>query len=258
MTVNALSDKQIKLLVESNVLGENGPVPLERLKSVSVSYIDFQGLEQSDGEIIVLDAVASRVQKIFDQLLKRRFPIAKIRSLHHYGGDDLLSMKDNNSSCFNNRPIPNSDTLSLHSYGLAIDINPEQNPFLDIDQELGVVSVLPASGWSYLNRRNQKPGMVESIVSLFAENGFPIWGGVWTIPIDYHHFQVPRGLAEILTMVNPEDSGKVFDMACQINQAITNIESGDGLNPLLNLYKSDKSSFFERFSNMLKELSAYQ
>jgi hypothetical protein len=37
-------------------------------------------------------------------------------------------MADNNSSCFNYRKIANSEIISMHSYGLAIDINPVQNP----------------------------------------------------------------------------------------------------------------------------------
>ena len=39
-------------------------------------------------------------------------------------------MADNNSSCFNYRKIANSKIISMHSYGLAIDINPVQTPYI--------------------------------------------------------------------------------------------------------------------------------
>lgn len=37
-------------------------------------------------------------------------------------------MADNNTSMFNYRKIAGKKTLSNHSYGVAIDINPFQNP----------------------------------------------------------------------------------------------------------------------------------
>lgn len=39
-------------------------------------------------------------------------------------------MKDNNTSGFNYRIVKGSKVLSAHSYGMAIDINPMQNPYV--------------------------------------------------------------------------------------------------------------------------------
>ena len=47
-----------------------------------------------------------------------------------YGGDDERSMAANNSSGFNFRTIAGPDRSSNHSFGVAIDLNPVQNPYV--------------------------------------------------------------------------------------------------------------------------------
>ena len=123
---------------------------------------------------------------IFGELYQIRFPIHQMETIENFQGDDEKSMKANNSSCFNFRKIAGTDKLSIHSYGLAIDINPKQNPYVTN----GII--YPEDGASYLNRETQRPGMVEPIVDIFKRNGFEIWGGEWKDPIDYHHFQVSK------------------------------------------------------------------
>lgn len=108
-------------------------------------------------------------------------------------------MADNNTSCFCHRPIEGSTIPSMHSYGLAIDINPVQNPFITFEPGNEHNPIIePKEGWQFLNRHNQKPGMVEDVVSLFAEQGFVRWGGTWTTPIDFHHFEIPLNQAQRL------------------------------------------------------------
>ena len=71
----------------------------------------------------------------------------------------------------------------MHSYGLAIDVNPVENPYL-----LGS-RVLPPSGRAYLNRSRARPGMATRngvLVRAFASRGWA-WGGRWSSP-DYQHF----------------------------------------------------------------------
>jgi hypothetical protein len=79
----------------------------------------------------------------------------------------------------------------MHSYGLAIDINPVQNPYLSIGEN-GIVKVHPSAGVEFLNRSNIRPGMLEPVIHIFEKYGFTVWGGKWNNPIDYHHFEVPR------------------------------------------------------------------
>ena len=129
---------------------------------------------------------------VFEELLKIKFPIKKISLIDNYNGDDQLSMSDNNSSCFNYRKITNSKIISMHSYGLAIDINPVQNPYIFDSKVENMLEIWPDEGKLYLNRTNRRAGMVEPIVTLFAYYGFTVWGGSWNEPLDYHHFQIDR------------------------------------------------------------------
>jgi hypothetical protein len=138
-------------------------------------------------------------------------------------------MADNNTSAFNARNVAGSNSLSLHAYGLAIDINPIQNPYA---KRSGTrLTFSPPAGVEYANRFNDRPGkkarsgMAESIIDVFADEGFLIWGGYWDDPIDYQHFQVNRGLAEHLARLSPAQARAAFEQhveryrACRRNGA---------------------------------------
>ncbi len=209
-TATALPSSLKETFLQLGIWKEACPVSLNRLRLLTISYSDFDGITHTDGQMVVLDAVAEAVLAIFRELYVMQFPIAKIRGIEAYGGNDILSMEDNNSSCFNFRPIQGSNLLSIHSYGLAIDINPLQNPFALPTGTPGLIQVQPVAGWTYLNRRNQKPGMVEPIVDIFANHGFTVWGGTWTDPLDWHHFQPPRDVATQLAAMSPADAAAFF------------------------------------------------
>ncbi len=102
-----------------------------------------------------------------------------------FGADDDTSMAYDNTSAFNCRPVTGGSGWSLHSYGVAVDINPRENPYLSGD------TVLPPEGRDYLDRSQPVPGMIVAggaIVRLFESHGFA-WGGYWTRPVDYQHFE---------------------------------------------------------------------
>lgn len=199
-----------------HVLNEGAPVGCERLSVVSFSYLDFQGRNQ-DGKIVVLDAVAPRVLRIFQALKDRGFPLAKAKPMEAYDGDDNASMADDNSSSFNHRVVEGSSRLSLHAYGAAIDLNPVENPFLTFSG--ANIAVAPPAGTAFVNRRPHRPGkadhagMAEEVVALFAANGFSNWGGNWDDPIDYQHFDIGRPLAEKLAALPPEKARSEFEAA---------------------------------------------
>ena len=204
-----------------NIWNEACPVTLEKLRLLKLTHYDFAG-NLCAGEMIVHEKIAEITISIFKELLTLKFPIEKIRLIDHYDGNDELSMADNNSSCFNYRMIAGSEIVSMHACGLAIDINPVQNPYIIIpeirhpeehevrrgdllqlheiaaspaaprnDAPCAQVKIYPSAGKTYLNRANQRPGMLEPVVSIFTQHGL-IWGGSWNSPIDYHHFQVDR------------------------------------------------------------------
>jgi hypothetical protein len=154
--------------------------------------------------------------------LDNRFPLEKARPLNVYEGDDEASMSDNNTSAFNDRPIAGGRGLSMHAYGAAIDLNPLQNPFVQQTAEGSHVS--PRNGESYLKRNDTRPGMAEAIIDIFADNGFPIWGGDWHNPIDYQHFQISRDLARQLVRASSSNARMIFET--QIEQYRRCRESG--------------------------------
>ena len=72
----------------------------------------------------------------------------------------------------------------MHAYGLAIDVNPVENPYV-----LGG-RVQPPSGRAYLDRARRRPGMAYDggvLVRAFASRGWK-WGGRWRNSRDYQHF----------------------------------------------------------------------
>jgi len=203
-------------LRNQGVLRASAPVKCEQLRVVQFSYLDFDGKVRNDGEIMVMAATASHVQSLFAELLKQRFPLAGAKMMQQYRGDDQASMRANNTSAFNDRAITNASAPSLHAYGLAIDINPVQNPFIEVGKD-GKASISPVAGRTYLNRQSTRPGkparkgMAEEVVDLLAMHGFTIWGGDWDAPLDYQHFQVSRSLAKKLAALPEAQARAAFD-----------------------------------------------
>lgn len=196
-----------------HVLNEGAPVGCDRLAVVRFSYVDFIGARHDDGEIVVLDAVAPYVERIFATLHAQNFAIAKARPMEVYDGNDAAAMVDDNTSGFNHRTVQDSARLSLHAYGAAIDLNPVENPYLT--RKDAIVTVAPPQATA-LNRREERPGkaprsgLAEPAVDVFAENGFLVWGGDWDDPIDYQHFDIGRALAERLAALPPQEARAAF------------------------------------------------
>lgn len=164
---------------------ENSPVDIDELSYICVTYWGFDDIEHV-GELIVHKKLAMEVIEIFKELYEARFPIDKIRLIDEYGADDDLSMSDNNSSAFCSREVTGKKgVFSNHSYGVAIDINPVQNPY--IKDEI----ILPKEGKEYLDRDNIRQGMIikgDVCYNAFITRGWT-WGGEWSSLKDYQHFE---------------------------------------------------------------------
>ena len=96
-------------------------------------------------------------------------------------------MDDNNTSASNARPMTGGKQWSMHAYGVAIDINPPQNPYPSFDDDEGVAHVLSAkaakTSVNCMDCRPNKPGRLgraEEVVDIFANNGFLSWGVIGT------------------------------------------------------------------------------
>ena len=203
-------------MVDLGAMSKDAPVQCERLRSVLFDYIDFQGRHHNSGEIVVMDAVASHVATIFENLYALKFPIQRAQPITFYDGDDGRSMTANNTSAFNYRAITGKKSLSLHAYGLAIDLNPIQNPFIEFSTQ-GNAQFSPEAGIKFANRqqfrmsKKKRSGFAEDVIGTFADNGFLYWGGFWDTPIDYQHFQVSREMANLMTLMSVSNSKLFFD-----------------------------------------------
>ena len=216
-SISPVTPELCELMKTTNVITDKNPVGCDRLRVVSFDFTNFEGRVEQ-GSITVLDAFAPYVQSIFNDLHHMAFPLKVARGLEHYLGNDGASMADNNTSAFNGRAITGGSSWSLHAYGAAIDLNPIQNPYINI-QPTGQAMIDPVvSARAYVNRmqfRPEKPerfGLAEPVVNVFTNYGFINWGGYFNYPIDYQHFEVsPRRFIEHLTKVSPEQAAKDFD-----------------------------------------------
>lgn len=155
---------------------------LERLVTLQVEYFDFDE-QLHQGQIVVDRDIEHDVIQVFSLIKEIKFPVHSVIPMQKFSWDDDSSMLANNSSAFNYRPIAGTNTLSLHSFGRAVDINPVQNPWYIRDE------IHPPTG----NYEINAPGTLLKdgpIVQLFTSLGWE-WGGDWISIKDYHHFQKP-------------------------------------------------------------------
>jgi hypothetical protein len=79
--------------------------------------------------------------------------------------------------------------LSRHAYGMAIDINPQNNPY--VWYRRGVKKVDDPNSRAYIDRTSGDPHVIvkgDICHRLFTKFGFA-WGGDWQNPMDYQHFE---------------------------------------------------------------------
>ncbi|MCD7886433.1 MAG: M15 family metallopeptidase [Clostridiales bacterium] len=158
----------------------------EDLRYVRVLHTGFDG-ETHIGELVVNRAIAEDIVEIFQSLYEASYPIEKMLLVDEYGGDDELSMEDNNTSCFNFRAVSGTEHLSQHAYGLAIDVNPLYNPYITAS------GYEPYNAGDYIDRTLDTPYKIDEsdlCYQLFTQHGFT-WGGSWSSVKDYQHFQKP-------------------------------------------------------------------
>ncbi|WP_083146763.1 M15 family metallopeptidase [Mycolicibacterium parafortuitum] len=164
------------------------PAAPDELRRVELDYWGFDG-QPHRGELVVHRDLTDQVIEVFAALHELRYPIERMRTVDHYpGGDDELSMRDNNTSAFNCRGIPGSSSWSWHAYGRAIDVNPKLNPFVPAGG-----AYEPANAGLWVDRARTDPGMLhdgDPAVTAFTDRGWA-WGGHWRSPLDYQHFEMP-------------------------------------------------------------------
>lgn len=178
---------ELKAYITGKSYKENEYIDYSDLRCVTVQYVDFNN-EVCEGKLIVNVQVADDIMSIFKELFDAKYQIEKIKLIDEYDANDDASMEDNNTSAFNFRLIDGQDTISDHSYGIAIDINPLYNPY--VRSGFGDRDVLPVNGTVYADRtKDFEHKIVKGDVcyNAFINRGWK-WGGEWNSPIDYQHF----------------------------------------------------------------------
>ena len=177
--------------VWSNMQGKSwhAELPCPRrsdLALLRIPYLNFQGNTQI-GSMIVANSVAAKVAAAFQQIYdSKKFRIYRMALIDEYQGDDDKSAEANNTSAFNCRTTDRG-AMSRHALGMAVDINPVQNPYRD-----GNITS-PETGRAYDQPYKRRSDIVGIIVNgdvvnrAFAKQGW-LWGGNWKRTIDYQHF----------------------------------------------------------------------
>ncbi|XVQ11179.1 M15 family metallopeptidase [Spirillospora sp. CA-255316] len=161
------------------------PVSPSGLRMIEMTYWGMDRKPHSGGRLVVNAEAADDLVKVFRKLYAMRYPIARMEPVDAYKGSDFDSIEANNTSAFNCRSATGSSNWSQHAYGLAVDINPCENPYVSADGTVAHKDCV-----KFKNRKRRDPGVIhdgDRVVKAFASIGWG-WGGDWGGPWDYQHF----------------------------------------------------------------------
>ena len=166
------------------------PVGPSDLRLLSVSYHDFGGRTQT-GQLVVNRTAAAPLARVFRRLYALHFPIRHMRFADAYGPRRGRPRDGDVSGSFECRqavPSPctggrGTGTWSMHAFGLAVDLNPVENPYVGCGQSRD------PSARRFFDRSHHRRGMVTPrVIAAFRSIGWG-WGGSWAGPTkDYMHF----------------------------------------------------------------------
>jgi D-alanyl-D-alanine carboxypeptidase len=181
--VQRIPDSQWDRIVAAGAWRPGCPVGRSELRRVRVNYVNFDGNVRR-GTLVVNEDIAASTSRIFTRLFEERFPIRRMLPVEHYDGDVNVSLAADNTSAYNCRQLNqiNAPVMeSPHANGRAIDINPRENPWVDLRCDCWLPS--PA----HRERVRGKGKIVRNglVVEVFEDEGW-IWQNI-DVP-DYMHF----------------------------------------------------------------------
>ena len=159
------------------------PVARDELAWIELTFWGFDSARHT-GELLMNRAVVDDVVSVFRRLYDARFPIEEMRITTKPEQTAQPTGDGNDTGSFNCRATRGATFYSQHAYGLAIDVNPFQNPYSKGD------IVLPELARSYLDRSWRRPGMITAdgpVVKAFSAIGWT-WGGTFSSLKDLQHF----------------------------------------------------------------------
>ena len=181
--------KPVKAQLKSGGFWHRGcPVGLNGLRLLTVTHYGFDRRAHT-GQLVVNARAARPLAGVFRRLYELRFPIRHMRFRDFYGPRrDRPNDVTASFECRQAVPSPctggrGTGTWSMHAYGLAIDINPRENPYVGCGQSRD------PTARSYRDRSRRRPGMIGGrTVRAFAAIGWS-WAGAWAGDTkDYMHF----------------------------------------------------------------------
>ena len=165
------------------------PVQLGQLRLLTVKQWGFDGKPHT-GQLVVNEKAAAPLQRVFAKLYQLHFPIRHMQLSDAYvpGGsipdtDITASFECRQASASPCTGKTSNGSWSNHAYGLAVDINPSENPYVGCGMTRDPARLV------YVNRSRMRPGMVTpAVVAAFRQIGWG-WGGSWSGDTkDYMHF----------------------------------------------------------------------
>ena len=173
----------VKARMQGKSMPDNATISYDVLRYLSLYHYDYEG-NIRQGEMVCNQAIAHDLLCIFRALFTEAYPIYSIRLIDDFDADDEASMQANNTSCFNYRTVVGSRRISKHALGLAVDVNPLQNPCIKHGR------VHPETAKEYIDRTQDFPHKIDRddfCKKVFTSYGF-MWGGGWAGSKDYQHF----------------------------------------------------------------------
>jgi hypothetical protein len=189
-SVAPLSKAQQTRLKAGGYWHKGCPVGLSDLRLLTVTHRNFRG-RAATGEIVLNKAAARPVGDAFRRLYALHFPIHHMTFAEVYGpakGRPADGDLTGSFECRQAVPSPctggkGTGTWSNHAYGMAVDVNPVENPYV------GCGMSRDPTAQKFRNRSTHRRGMVTPrAVQAFRSSGWG-WGGAWTGDTkDYMHF----------------------------------------------------------------------
>lgn len=172
---------------------EECPVSAGDLRWVRLAFWGFDDRRHT-GELLVHADAADQMVQVFGRLYAARFPIEEMRITRADEIDAEPTGDGNNTGAFTCRPVHGTTTWAQHAYGLAVDVNPFQNPYIKPPDAKGAPGdmLIPELAAAYLDRSRPVPGMIgpgDAVVEAFASVGWQ-WGGSWQKAKDFMHFSI--------------------------------------------------------------------
>ena len=174
-------------LRKAHVYQPGCPVGLSDLRLLTVTHRDFAGRPQT-GQLVVNKSAAQPLARVFGKLYRLYFPIRYLSLDAAYtkrpaGGDVSGSFECRKAAASPCTSATTTSSWSNHAYGLAVDLNPVENPYVGCGQSRD-----PRAA-RYRDRSRHRRGMVtRQVRAAFASVGWG-WGGSWTGNTkDYMHF----------------------------------------------------------------------